>query len=141
MQNQQPQQQKEAACFASEGVKAKQPLLEIQKWEILDKEIKTESDDPDSKYSLVRAKIQEKSLGGMVVDRTWIFKVWNSTELFERNKRMFDKSNRDGQRVMQQANEVLKAAGKEPVEAPKPIVPNREQYSSRPYCIVAYEGQ
>ncbi|MBW4422223.1 MAG: hypothetical protein KME13_23910 [Myxacorys californica WJT36-NPBG1] len=132
------EKQKDLTCRL-QALEVKNPLLEVQKWEITGQETKANEEDSESKYHLLAVRISEKSLGGMVVDRTWKFKVWKSDELFESHKRLFDKLNRGSAQAIESVRQLQKMAGETPMEAAKPVVTDRKEYSSNSYCVSNYE--
>jgi|GEM_PF-1146971 len=130
-----PQQQKEFSCDQENGVKSNEPLTNLEKWEITGQETATQQSDSDGKYELVSAKIETKALGGFSVARTWEISVWKSDDFFESRKRTIDKVNRitaDSEKLVNRANALT---GEKPVEHREPEMPNRSDYSSKPYCI------
>jgi hypothetical protein len=135
----QSEKQKEFGCHANESPKVEQPLQAVEKWEVIGKETKTDGRDSEAKYHLVAVKIQEKSIGGVTVDHTWKFKVWNSNELFESDKRTWDNFNRKGAQVMESVRQIQQAVGDTPTAKSHPIVSKREEFSSNPFCVLTYE--
>lgn len=131
-----PRQQQELSCHQKESAKPDDPLVDIQKWEIVEQEPKTSETDSDGKYQLVSAKIESKTLGNFTVTRTWKFSVWKTDDFFESNKRFFDKWNRKGAEMNAILRETQKALGEKPVDASKPVVAERSDYSPKRYCIL-----
>lgn len=135
------QQQQELGCHSKELPKSKEPLTNIQKWEVVEQEPQASETDSDGRYNLVSAKVETKALGGFSVTRTWKFSVWKSEDFFESNKRLIDSLNQQAAKTYEVVNQVNTALGEPQVEPRKPVVPKRDNYSSKQYCVLRYEGE
>jgi len=135
-----PQQQQEFSCHKKEPPKSEEPLVNVQKWEIVDQEPKTSDSDSDGNYQLVSVKVEAKTLGDFAVTRTWRFSVWKSDDFFESSKRFVDKWNRKGADAIDSANRLGQSVGVKPVEKSKPVVVGRDEFSTKPYCILRLDS-
>jgi len=113
---------------------------EIKKWEVVDQEPVIDSKYPDSKYSVVSARIESMSMGGFPVTRTWKFEVWKSDDLFEFRKRLADKENRLLKDDTDLLNETANLVGGQPTSPPPMWIPDRKEISSKLYCITGAEA-
>lgn len=116
-----------------------EPVAGLKTWRVTGQEVKTSDTDPDGRYVLVSASIEANSIGGFPVTRTWIFTVWKSDDLFESNKRTYDKFNK----LMAKNEELLKQSEqitgvKIDREKPKPSMPDRGEITSKPFCILSH---
>lgn len=130
------QQQQEFRCIKSDAP-TDDLLTDVQKWEILEQEKKVDERDPDSQYIEVSARIESISIGGYSVTQTWKFTVWNSDDLWEAQKRIFDKTDRLLAESWKTINKIDRALGQTTTSRPPTTLapPERDKITSKPYCI------
>lgn len=112
----------------------------IKKWEVTGEQEKTSEKDPDSRFSLVSARIESASVGGFPVTKTWTFEVWKSDEFYESSKRTIDRVNQtlaSSDKVLANGRKLLGQPDPPPSETMLVSPPERKQVSSNPYCVLA----
>jgi len=115
----------------------------IQKWTFVGQESRNDDRFPDSQFTLVYVKITEIDPGGFDVTNTWTATVWQSDELFEHNKRSASAFNQVMSETSTLLNDANKFLGKSdrPERKSSPIVPNRGDITSHPYCVTIIKKQ